>query len=104
MNLGLPVSENNTLNLGLDYVHSTLSDMEPQVAVWRYLNASGVHPGLVTTSTNSDAQLSTNDFFASVGWAYNDLNRGFSVIRHARQPGGKSDHAWLGRQLLQNHL
>lgn len=77
VNLGLPVSENNTLNLGLDYVHSTLSDMEPQVAVWRYLNASGVHPGLVTTSTNSDAQLSTNDFFASVGWAYNDLNRGF---------------------------
>lgn len=77
MNLGLPVSENNTLNLGLDYVHSTLTDMEPQVAVWRYLNASGVKPGLVTTSTNSDAELRTNDFFASVGWAYNDLNRGF---------------------------
>lgn len=77
LNLGLPVSENNMLNLGLDYVHSTLSDMEPQVAVWRYLNASGVQPGLVTTSANSDAELRTNDFFASVGWAYNDLNRGF---------------------------
>ncbi|PKE29527.1 outer membrane protein assembly factor BamA [Rahnella sp. AA] len=76
VNLGLPVSENNTLNLGLDYVHSTLSDMEPQVAVWRYLNASGVQPGVVT-SGNSTAELRTNDFFASVGWAYNDLNRGF---------------------------
>lgn len=76
VNLGLPVSEDNTLNLGLDYVHSTLSDMEPQVAVWRYLNASGVQPGVVT-SGNSTAELRTNDFFASVGWAYNDLNRGF---------------------------
>ncbi|MFU2319099.1 outer membrane protein assembly factor BamA [Rahnella sp. PCH160] len=76
VNLGLPVSEDNTLNLGLDYVHSTLSDMEPQVAVWRYLNSTGVNPGIVT-SGNSTAELRTNDFFASVGWAYNDLNRGF---------------------------
>ncbi|MGK4332520.1 outer membrane protein assembly factor BamA [Lonsdalea quercina] len=74
--LGFPINENNSLRLGLDYVHNDLSDMEPQVAMWRYLNKAGVEPGVVTGSSDS-ANFSADDFFLTQGWTYNNLDRGY---------------------------
>ncbi|OSN06631.1 outer membrane protein assembly factor BamA [Lonsdalea iberica] len=74
--LGFPINENNSLRLGLDYVHNDLSDMEPQVAMWRYLYKSGVEPGVVSGSSDS-ADFSADDFFLTQGWTYNNLDRGY---------------------------
>ncbi|NMP25299.1 outer membrane protein assembly factor BamA [Rahnella sp. SAP-1] len=75
--LSFPVNENNSLRLGLDYVRNDLSNMEPQVAMFRYLNSVGLNPSVVAGSNTSDADFSANDFFLTLGWGYNNLDRGF---------------------------
>ncbi|WP_017348718.1 outer membrane protein assembly factor BamA [Pantoea sp. A4] len=74
-NLSFPISENNSVNLGLDYVFNRVTDMSPQVAMWRYLKSQGINPAVGTGT--SDESMSANDVFASVGWGYNSLDRGF---------------------------
>ncbi|EHD22842.1 MULTISPECIES: outer membrane protein assembly factor BamA [Brenneria] len=75
--LGFPINENNSLRLGVDYVHNDLSDMRPQVAMWRYLDSVGVKPEVVGESDKSSADFSANDFFLNTGWSYNNLDRGY---------------------------
>ncbi|AYC17967.1 Outer membrane protein assembly factor BamA [Dickeya dianthicola] len=72
--LGFPINENNSLRVGVDYVHNSLSDMKPQVAMWRYLNKAGVDPD---PSTTSSVSFDANDFFLTSGWTYNNLDRGY---------------------------
>ncbi|PXL02827.1 outer membrane protein assembly factor BamA [Klebsiella variicola] len=75
--LGFPISENNFLNLGLDYVHNRLTNMDPELTTWRYLSSRGIEPSVVTKDGDSGAKYSANDYFVSLGWGYNDLDRGF---------------------------
>ncbi|MGK2960343.1 MAG: outer membrane protein assembly factor BamA [Candidatus Malihini olakiniferum] len=82
--LGFPINENNSLRLGLDYVHNDVSDMSPQVAMWRYLNSVGVNPPVVVSSNHSSANFSANDFFLNAGWVYNSLDRGFFPTEGSR--------------------
>ena len=76
-NLGFPISENNSLNVGIDYVHNYLTNMDPELTTWNYLNSRGIYPNVVTKDGDSGAKYSANDIFASLGWSYNNLDRGF---------------------------
>ncbi|MFB6434837.1 MAG: outer membrane protein assembly factor BamA [Candidatus Malihini olakiniferum] len=83
--LGFPINENNSFRLGLDYVHNDVSDMSPQVAMWRYLNSVGVNPPFVVSGNHhSSANFSANDFFLHTGWVYNNLDRGFFPTEGSR--------------------
>ncbi|MFB6422119.1 MAG: outer membrane protein assembly factor BamA [Candidatus Malihini olakiniferum] len=82
--LGFPINENNSLRLGLDYVHNDVSDMSPQVAMWRYLNSVGVNPPVVVSGNHSSANFSANDFFIYSGWIYNRLDHGFFPTEGSR--------------------
>ncbi|CUX96924.1 outer membrane protein assembly factor BamA [Candidatus Doolittlea endobia] len=76
--LGFPISENHSLNLSLDYVHHTLTNMQPQITMWRYLKSVGINPKVVTTNkSDSDVNFSADDFFLSIGWNYNNLDRSY---------------------------
>ncbi|PLR49865.1 outer membrane protein assembly factor BamA [Chimaeribacter arupi] len=75
--LGFPINENNSLRLGLDYVHNDLSDMEPQVNMWRYLNSVGVNPAVTVGEDTNTTDYSANDFMLNLGWTYNNLDRGY---------------------------
>lgn len=76
-NLGFPINENNSLRLGLDYVRNDLSNMQPQVSMFRYLNSVGIDPAVTNESHSSNSDFSANDFFVNLGWGYNNLDRGF---------------------------
>ncbi|WP_413737237.1 outer membrane protein assembly factor BamA [Sodalis sp. RH21] len=76
--LGFPISETNSLRVGLDYVHNDLSDMDPQIAMWRYLQSSGYQPKVIAGENHdNDADFSADDFFLTSGWSYSNLDRGY---------------------------
>ncbi|WP_342221522.1 outer membrane protein assembly factor BamA [Candidatus Fukatsuia endosymbiont of Tuberolachnus salignus] len=70
--LGFPINENNSLRIGMGYAHNSLSDMQPQVSMWRYLKSVKQDVNYVDRTN-----FTTNDFTLSSGWSYNSLDRGF---------------------------
>ncbi|WP_127959683.1 outer membrane protein assembly factor BamA [Serratia microhaemolytica] len=70
--LGFPINENSSLRAGVGYVHNSLSNMKPQLAMWRYLESVDQRPGILTR-----ADYKASDFTLSLGWSFNNLDRGF---------------------------
>ncbi|WP_159714354.1 outer membrane protein assembly factor BamA [Blochmannia endosymbiont of Camponotus nipponensis] len=74
-----PLTEYNTLNVGLNYTSNYLSKIAPQVAIWRYLKSSNIHPKMWIDNKFFDNTINfhTNDFLLAAGWTFNNLNHAY---------------------------
>ncbi|AKC60445.1 Outer membrane protein assembly factor BamA [Blochmannia endosymbiont of Camponotus (Colobopsis) obliquus] len=78
INIGFPIREYHSLNLGIDYVYNNLSSMKPQVVIWRYLKTNDMMPKIMfNTQFDTNLNFSVRDVFLVLGWHYNRLNRGY---------------------------
>ncbi|WP_395496470.1 outer membrane protein assembly factor BamA [Arsenophonus endosymbiont of Lipoptena cervi] len=67
--LSFPLSENFFFSLGYGFIHNALSDMKPQVGMWRYLKSMGK-----ILNFNDKICYNVNDLTLNVGWSYNNLD------------------------------
>lgn len=72
LTLGFPLSEEAFLRFGLDFVNNKLSDMRPQVGMWRYFDSMGEHK-----NTKDKTGFSASDLTLTAAWIYNNLDRGY---------------------------
>ncbi|CAD83350.1 outer membrane protein precursor [Candidatus Blochmanniella floridana] len=76
MDFAYPVTENNSYNIGLNYISNHLDQIEPQIAVWRYLYSVGINPELISNYQylNNRINLYPRDLLLVLGWSFNSLN------------------------------
>ncbi|AIN47456.1 outer membrane protein assembly factor BamA [Candidatus Palibaumannia cicadellinicola] len=73
--LNLPIKENHSFSLGIDYVHNNLTQIKPQVAILRYLKGNSWNNKVITRNKNyTHLNFYTDDLFINIGWNYNNLN------------------------------
>ncbi|MGP1871532.1 MAG: outer membrane protein assembly factor BamA [Arsenophonus sp.] len=70
--LSFPFNENNTFRIGTSFIHNSLSDMKPQVGMWRYLQSMNKNINFY-----DKVNYHANDLSLNFGWTYNNLNHGF---------------------------
>ncbi|WP_158380093.1 outer membrane protein assembly factor BamA [Candidatus Williamhamiltonella defendens] len=71
-NISLPINEYNSFSLGLGYAYNSLSDMSPQLAMWRYLKSLGKN-----INYPDRLNFKTHDYMFNTGWIFDNLDRGY---------------------------
>ncbi|URJ24188.1 outer membrane protein assembly factor BamA [Blochmannia endosymbiont of Camponotus sp.] len=79
INCSYPIIEYNTFNIGLNYISNYLSKVAPQVAIWRYLKSTKIHPKMSINNKFLDDTINfhTNDFLLVSGWTFDNLNHAY---------------------------
>lgn len=77
-NMSIPINENNSLNLGLNYIHNNLINIKPQISIWKYLQNNSIYLKTLRSKENDrNLNFSVNDLFLNLGWSYNNIDRGY---------------------------
>ncbi|URJ23529.1 outer membrane protein assembly factor BamA [Blochmannia endosymbiont of Camponotus sp. C-003] len=79
INCSYPIVKYNTFNIGLNHVSNYLSKIAPQVAIWRYLKSTNIHPKISINSKIVDNTINfhTNDFLLTSGWTFDNSNHAY---------------------------
>ncbi|WP_331828285.1 outer membrane protein assembly factor BamA [Candidatus Blochmannia sp. SNP] len=74
-----PIIKYNTFNIGLNYASNHLSKIAPQVAIYRYLTSTKIHPKTTTNNKtfSNTINFNTNDFLLASGWTFNNTNHAY---------------------------
>nr|WP_318779037.1 outer membrane protein assembly factor BamA [Blochmannia endosymbiont of Colobopsis nipponica] len=77
-NIGLPIKEYHSLNMGMDYMYNNLGNIKPQVVILRYLKAQNIIPTIIFNhQMNNSLNFSAKDFFLMIGWNYKKLDSNY---------------------------
>ncbi|WWO98887.1 MAG: outer membrane protein assembly factor BamA [Candidatus Dasytiphilus stammeri] len=66
----IPISKHNFIDIGIGYANNDVSNIQPQVKIWRYLHDKGKSPDLLSKN-----QYTESNFNFKTGWIYNSLNQ-----------------------------
>lgn len=72
--LGFPVNENNSYYLGLGYTHDKIKNASREYTREKYVKSMNFE---IDPNTNYYKKIKADDFDFSLGWNYNNLNRGY---------------------------
>lgn len=77
INCSYPFAIYQSYDIGLNYISNQLSQIEPQIAIWRYLYSIGIDPLTIIDNKdlNSNINLHTNDILLVLAWTLNNTNR-----------------------------
>lgn len=72
-----PCAQYQSYDIGLNYISNNLSQIAPQIAIWRYLYSIGIDPLALNKhkGLNSNINFCINDFLLVSVWTFNNLNR-----------------------------
>lgn len=96
------ITEYKTYCIGLDYISRNLSEITPQIVVWRYLNSIGIDPlSLIKDQhLNKNISFCVSDLILISGWIFNNLDHiyfpksgsNFNIVGHVTLP--RSDNKY----------
>lgn len=77
INYEYPLTTYASYNIGLNYISNNLSQIEPQIAIWRYLYSIGINPLIISNDKNLNSKINfcANDVLLVSIWTINNLNR-----------------------------
>nr|BET44439.1 MAG: outer membrane protein assembly factor BamA [Candidatus Aschnera chinzeii] len=65
----IPVQKNSVVRIGFGSTNNALSDMKPQIGIWRYLISMNQFINL-----DNQTSYTANDYTVNLGWSFNTLN------------------------------
>lgn len=68
-NITIPINRNNKFDIGLSFINNFLSNIQPQISIWRYLTNIDKN-----VEFNNPIEFKNNDYTMNLSWIFDNLD------------------------------